>query len=139
MDGLVCFRTYEHQYLLRPKHAQLQATWEKAQCTLEQAQYTAAIELELARSISQINSVQSARVHIAASRQSSYIRNREPAKASVVVMPYPGRVITDSQVQSIVNLVSSSIPYLSTEAVSVVDAQGNLLSDNLSPAMRVAN
>ena len=106
---------------------------------MEQAQYTAAIELELARSISQINSVQSARVHIAASRQSSYIRNREPAKASVVVMPYPGRVITDSQVQSIVNLVSSSIPYLSTEAVSVVDAQGNLLSDNLSPAMRVAN
>ncbi len=64
---------------------------------MEQAQYTAAIELELARSISQINSVQSARVHIAASRQSSYIRNREPAKASVVVMPYPGRVITDSQ------------------------------------------
>jgi len=106
---------------------------------MEQAQYTAAIELELARSISQINSVQSARVHIAASRQSSYIRNREPAKASVVVMPYPGRVITDPQVQSIVNLVSSSIPYLSTEAVSVVDAQGNLLSDNLSPAMRVAN
>ena len=56
-----------------------------------------------------------------------------------MVMPYPGRVITDSQVQSIVNLVSSSIPYLSTEAVSVVDAQGTLLSDNLSPAMRVAN
>ena len=106
---------------------------------MEQAQYTAAIESELARSISQINSVQSARVHIAASRQSSYIRNREPAKASVVVMPYPGRVITDSQVQSIVNLVSSSIPYLSTEAVSVVNAQGNLLSDNLSPGMRVAN
>lgn len=106
---------------------------------MEQAQYTAAIEFELARSISQINSVQSARVHIAASRQSSYIRNREPAKASVVVKPYPGRVITDSQVQSIVNLVSSSIPYLSTEAVSVVNAQGNLLSDNLSPGMREAN
>tara|TARA_B100000686_G_scaffold152188_1_gene159430 strand:+ start:173 stop:2038 length:1866 start_codon:yes stop_codon:yes gene_type:complete len=106
---------------------------------MEQAQYTAAIEIELAKSISQINSIQSARVHIAAPRQSSYIRNREPAKASVVVMPFPGRVISDAQVQSIVNLVSSSIPYLSSEAVSVVDAQGTLLSDNLSPTMRVAN
>lgn len=106
---------------------------------MEQAQYTAAIEIELAKSIAQINSIQSARVHIAAPRQSSYIRNREPAKASVVVMPFPGRVVSDPQVQSIVNLVSSSIPYLSSEAVSVVDAQGTLLSDNLSPTMRVAN
>jgi flagellar M-ring protein FliF len=96
---------------------------------MEQAQYTATIEGEIAKSIMRISTIESARVHLAAPRQSSYIRNRQPAKASVVLETYPGRVVSPSQVQAIINLVASSVPYLSIDDVSVVDQMGSLLSD----------
>ena len=96
---------------------------------MEQAQYTAAIENEIARSVMRISTIENARVHLAAPRQSSYIRNRQPAKASVIVETYPGRVVSPSQVQAIINLVASSVPYLSIDDVSVVDQMGTLLSD----------
>jgi len=96
---------------------------------MEQAQYIAAIESEIAKSVMRISTIETARVHLAAPRQSSYIRNRQPAKASVIVETYPGRVVSPSQVQAIVNLVASSVPYLSIDDVSVVDQMGTLLSD----------
>ena len=96
---------------------------------MEQAQYTAAIENEIARSVMRISTIENARVHLAAPRQSSYIRNRQPSKASVIVETYPGRVVSPSQVQAIINLVASSVPYLSIDDVSVVDQMGTLLSD----------
>jgi flagellar M-ring protein FliF len=95
---------------------------------MEQARYSAAIEQELAKSIAQIDSIQSVRVHLAQARQSAFIRDRVPAKASVVVTPYGGRMIGAGQVQAIIHLVASSVPYLSAEDVSVVDNLGNLLT-----------
>ena len=96
---------------------------------MEQVRYVAAMEQELARSVTQIASVQSARVHLAAPKQSVFVRNRTPAKASVVVNPYPGRIISNSQVEAIIHLVSSSVPYLATDDVVVVDQRGKLLTD----------
>lgn len=96
---------------------------------MEQVRYVSAMEQELARSIAQITTIRSARVHLASPKQSVFVRNRTPAKASVVVSPYPGRQISNSQVEAIVHMVSSSIPYLSTEDVVVVDQRGKLLTD----------
>ena len=96
---------------------------------MEQVRYVAAMEQELARSVTQISSVQSARVHLAAPKQSVFVRNRTPAKASVVVNPYPGRIISSSQVEAIIHMVSSSVPYLATDDVVVVDQRGKLLTD----------
>ena len=106
---------------------------------MEHAQYTSAIEAELSKSIVQISSIQSARVHLAAPRQSSYVRNREPAKASVVVVAHPGRSVTQAQVQAVVSLVASSVPYLSIEDVSVVDQQGSLLTNAVSAGLAIAD
>jgi len=92
--------------------------------------YRAAMENELAKTISQIGSINSARVHIAESQQSVFVRNQTPSKASVIVRPYPGRVVSRSQIQAIVHLVSSSIPYLIRENVTVVDDTGRLLTDS---------
>ena len=47
----------------------------------------------------------------------------------MVVVPHPGRVVTQSQIKAIVHLVSSSVPYLPSENVSVVDNTGALLTD----------
>lgn len=106
---------------------------------MEEARYTATIENELAKSVVQISSIKSARVHLAAPRQSSYVRNRVPAKASVVVVGRSGRVITQAHVQSITSLVSSSVPYLAIEDVTVVDHQGNLLTQSMSPSLKMAD
>lgn len=99
---------------------------------MEQVQYNNAMELELAKTISQIDSIESARVHIAVNKQSVFVRERMPSKASVVVKPYFGRVVTQPQVQSIIHLVSSSVPYMSTTDVTVVDNYGILLSSDSS-------
>jgi len=95
---------------------------------MEQARYNAAIEQELARSIGQISGVQHARVHLATPKQSVFVRDRTPPKASVVLNRHPGRTISEQQVQAIVHLVSSSIPYMLPESVTVVDNFGNLMT-----------
>lgn len=97
---------------------------------MEQVSYRAAIESELAKTISEISSIKAARVHLAEPQQSVFVRNQTPAKASVVVVPYPGRVVTPSQIRAIVHLVSASVPYLPNENVAVVDNTGNLLTDS---------
>ena len=99
---------------------------------MEQVKVNAAMEQELARSIMQIATVQSARVHLATPKQSVFVRDRTPPKASVVVAPHPGRMVAPQQVQAIVHLVSSSVPYLAPENVTVVDNIGKLLTDSAS-------
>ena len=96
---------------------------------MEQVSYRAAMETELAKSVTEISTIRGARVHLAEPQQSVFVRNQTPAKASVVVVPHPGRVVTQSQIKAIVHLVSSSVPYLPSENVSVVDNTGALLTD----------
>lgn len=97
---------------------------------MEQVRVNAAMEQELARSITQIGSIQSARVHLATPRQSVFVRERVAPKASVVLTPHPGRAVSASQVQAIVHLISSSIPYLTPDNVAVVDNVGKLMTDS---------
>jgi flagellar M-ring protein FliF len=106
---------------------------------MEQVRYVNAMEQELARSITQIATIQGARVHLASAKQSVFVRNRTPAKASVVVTPFAGRIISESQVQAIIHMVASSIPYLSADDVSVVDQRGKLLTDTNSFASMQLN
>ncbi|MEC8693562.1 MAG: flagellar basal-body MS-ring/collar protein FliF [Pseudomonadota bacterium] len=96
---------------------------------MEQANYAAAVEQELAKSIIRISSITHARVHLALPKQSVFVRDRTPPKASVVVTRFAGRNIDREQVNAIINLVAASIPYLNPTDVVVVDSLGNLLSD----------
>jgi flagellar M-ring protein FliF len=97
---------------------------------MEQMRYNASIEEELAQSIRRINTVQDARVHLALPHQSAFVRDRTEPKASVIVTPYSGRTLSEGQVQAIVHVVSSSIPYLNPAGVSVVDQFGRLLTES---------
>jgi flagellar M-ring protein FliF len=96
---------------------------------MEQVQYNTAIEQELARSIMQISTIRAARVHLALPKQSVFVRERATPKASVVLTPHSGRGVSTPQVKAIVHLVSSSVPYLTPQNVSVVDDQGNLMTE----------
>jgi len=101
---------------------------------MEQVRYTAAIEQELVRSILQIDSISAARVHLALAKQSAFVRDRTPPKASVVVTPQPGRAMSPTQVQAVVHLVASSVPLLTPDNVSVVDNMGKLITDSSNDA-----
>ena len=95
---------------------------------LENARYQHALETELSRTISQLQPVRSARVHLAIPQRSAFVRNRQQPSASVLVALYPGRRLEDGQVDAVVHLVASSIPELQASKVSVVDESGRLLN-----------
>lgn len=94
----------------------------------ESARYQHALETELSRTIASMRNVDTARVHLAIPKQSVFVRDREQASASVMIQPQPGRSIEDEQVNAVINLVASSIPYLESGQVTVVDQWGRLLS-----------
>ncbi|WP_280553102.1 flagellar basal-body MS-ring/collar protein FliF [Halomonas sp. 25-S5] len=94
----------------------------------EQINYQRGLEGELSRSMESLGPVNRARVHLALAKESVFVRDREPAKASVVLTLHAGRTLGEGQVNSIVHMVSSSVPDLAAEAVTVVDQNGRLLT-----------
>ena len=95
---------------------------------MEGARYQHALETELARTITNLQAVEGARIHLALPRQSAFVRDRRKPSASVFLQMKPGRRLESEQVTAIVNLVASSIPELESQQVTVVDQQGRLLS-----------
>src|SRR5512138_2007129 len=95
---------------------------------MEGARYQHALETELARTITNLQAIEGARVHLALPRQSAFVRDRRKPSASVFLQMKPGRRLESEQVTAIVNLVASSIPELEADQVTVVDQQGRLLS-----------
>lgn len=100
---------------------------------LETARYQHALEGELARSVMTINSVESARVHLALPRQTAFIRDRQQPSASVLVSLHAGRSLSNDQIAAITHMVASSIPSLDAGRVTVVDQKGQLLSGKQKP------
>lgn len=87
-------------------------------------------ELELAKSIAEISSVQAARVHLAIPEKSVFVRDQADPTASVFINLKNGRKLDKTQVLAITNLVSSSIPNMNPNNVSIIDQFGNLLSNS---------
>ena len=109
---------------------------------MEQVNFQRGLEGELERSIQAIDSVESAIIHLAIPKQSVFVRDQQKPTASVLLNVLPGRHLDANQVSAVVHLVASSVPNLPTANVTVVDQNGNLLSDttkkpgakNLDPA-----
>lgn len=104
----------------------------------EQINYQRGLEGELARSIQALSAVQSARVHLALTRQTAFMRDQAKPSASVVLGLFPGRMLDATQVSAIVHLVGNSVPELQTKNVTVVDQHGNLLSADRPDNARLA-
>ena len=96
---------------------------------LEQVNFQRAMEGELARSIESLAAVQAARVHLAMPKDSVFVREQKAPTASVLLNLHPGRALDPQQVSAIVHLVATSVPDLPTKNVTVVDQNGNLLSE----------
>ncbi|MFL6715888.1 MAG: flagellar basal-body MS-ring/collar protein FliF, partial [Burkholderiaceae bacterium] len=100
----------------------------------EQVNFQRALEGEMARSIQSIAAVQTARVHLAMPKNTVFVREQQKPTASVLLNLHPGRTLDAQQVSAIVHLVASSVPDLPAKNVTVVDQDGNLLSNSDKPA-----
>lgn len=95
---------------------------------VENTRYQRSIEGELARTITSITSIRSARVHLGIPKKTVFVRDAANPTASVFVEVFSGRSVDPSQVKAIMNLVASSVPGMKMADVTVVDQHGNLIS-----------
>lgn len=108
--------------------------------SVEAVQLRQAQELDIARSITEITGINGARVHLALAERSAFLRDNQPPRASVFLQLAPGRVLDSAQTEAIINLVSSSVPGMARQDVTVVDQMGRLLSSGSSdPAMMASD
>ena len=87
-----------------------------------------ALEGELARTVSTLEPVKSARIHLVLPKRELFSRDTAPATASVVLTLRPGASLSHEQVSAIQHLIASAVPQLKTGQVSIVDDRGNLLA-----------
>ncbi|NUF49068.1 flagellar basal-body MS-ring/collar protein FliF [Gilliamella sp. ESL0250] len=94
----------------------------------EQINYQRALEGELSRTISIISSINDARVHLAMPKPSLFVRERKSPSASVALTLLPGRSLSQGQIDAIIHLISSSVPELHADKVTIIDQHGHLLT-----------
>jgi flagellar M-ring protein FliF len=95
---------------------------------LEHVNYRRALEGELARTIGTLAEVASARVHIAMAKDSLFVDQEQPAKASVVLRLKANRPLAAATVKGIANLVAGSVESLRPESVVILDTYGRPLT-----------
>ena len=87
-----------------------------------------ALEGELARTISSLNLIQSARVHLVLPRRELFSRDRQIPSASIVLKLRSAERLSPQNVAAIQHLVAAAVPDLKPDRVSVIDTDGNLLA-----------
>jgi flagellar M-ring protein FliF len=97
----------------------------------EQVNLQRALEGELARTITSLSEISQARVHIVLPKNSIFEDREETAKASVVVTLKRGAALSKSSVAGIKGVVAGAVPDLHTYNVSIVDDEGNFLSQSV--------
>ncbi|MBA2355719.1 MAG: flagellar M-ring protein FliF, partial [Acidobacteria bacterium] len=95
---------------------------------LEHVNYRRALEGELARTISTLSEVQSARVHIAMAKESLFGAREQPAKASVVLTLKGSRPLPNASAHAVTSLVAAAVEGLGAEQVVIVDSFGRALA-----------
>ncbi|HTN54173.1 MAG TPA: flagellar basal-body MS-ring/collar protein FliF, partial [Anaeromyxobacter sp.] len=87
-----------------------------------------ATEGELARTISRLAEVRSARVHVTLPEKGLYRDQDRTPSAAVVVNLQPGRTLGERELAGIRHLVSSAVPGLPPAGVAVLDGRGQVLT-----------
>ena len=95
---------------------------------MQKLNYNRALQGELSKTISSLNGVEGARVHIVIPEKSVFKDEQKPPTAAVVLKLKNNYNLTRSNVDAIVNLVSSSVEGLQPGKVTLLDTRGKLLS-----------
>ncbi|MGC9324316.1 MAG: flagellar basal-body MS-ring/collar protein FliF [Desulfomonilia bacterium] len=105
---------------------------------VQKINYQRALQNELANTIMSLEEVEFARVHIALPKETIFIEDEKPAKASIVIKPTPGQNLNSKQVQGIVYLVEKSVRGLEPENISIVDIKGRVLYEGKGSSDAIA-
>ena len=91
----------------------------------QKVDYQRALEGELARTLNAMRSIASATVHLVLPEEALFAENQEPVTASVLIDP--NGTISESDVEAITFMVSSSVEGLEPTQVTVASTDGNVL------------
>ncbi|MET1255042.1 flagellar basal-body MS-ring/collar protein FliF [Aliikangiella maris] len=118
-QGIAVGQNEEDPYLKKDSGFGVSQRMEKARLLRNQ-------ELRLTSTLQQFNGVKAVKVHLAIPKESSFIKNRKKPSASVLLNLYSRGALSEEQVGAMVDLVSSSIPNLERERVTITDQFGRL-------------
>ena len=90
----------------------------------QRVNFQRALEGELVRTITNLDAVQVARVHLVLPEQALFVDQQASTTASVVLTMRPGARLAVDQIAGIRNLVASSVENLEPAAVTIVDSSG---------------
>ncbi|MEN2709394.1 flagellar basal-body MS-ring/collar protein FliF [Sphingomonas sp. NPDC092331] len=90
--------------------------------------YQRALQGELVRTITAMDGVETARVHLALPEKALFRGDRVDPKAAVTVTMKPGQTADPARVSGIQQLVAAAVPDLPESKVVVLDAAGHVIS-----------
>lgn len=93
-----------------------------------------ALQEELRRTITSLDAVMQARVHLVLPEPRVFLRERSEPSAAVYLKLNPFVELRQDQIRGIVFLVASSVENLKPENVIIIDSQGNILYDAVTAA-----
>ncbi len=106
---------------------------------MEQARFHRALEQELVETIKHIQIIRNARIHLSIPKQTSFLRSVNKPSASVMIELIGSQGLSDTQLNGILHLVTSSVAGMEPSSVSIVDQRGNLLSQNIDSSLGNSN
>ena len=98
---------------------------------IENARYLKALEGDLSKTISAIEGVSGAKVHIAMPQNTTFADENNKVTASIVLNVTPGFASDKERVRSIMQILSGSVPGLDPKNVAITDQFGHPLSDGM--------
>ncbi|WP_133128855.1 flagellar basal-body MS-ring/collar protein FliF [Legionella nagasakiensis] len=95
---------------------------------IDNARYIRALEADLAKTISSIQGISNAKVHIAVPQNNIFANNHAKTTASIIINLAPGYEEDKEKIRAIIQLVAASVPSLDPKDVSITDQYGHYLS-----------
>lgn len=96
---------------------------------MQKLNYRRALEGELSRTITTLEEVDKARVHVVVPEKALFEQDQKQPTASVVLQIKSGRRVNKVNIEGIQNLVASSVEGMEPGAVTVIDQRGKILSE----------
>ncbi len=99
---------------------------------LQKVNYRRALEGELSKTISRLEEIKSARIHLVIPEQRLFKEDKQDPTASVVLYLNRNVPLAQRQIEGIIYLVASSVEGLTTDNITILDSSGKLLSNKQS-------
>jgi flagellar M-ring protein FliF len=87
-----------------------------------------AIQGELSRTITSIDGISSARVHIVSPKQSLFVEDQKEPTAAIYLKTKRGVTLNDRQIRGIQHLICRSVEGLKPNNVTIIDQEGQMLT-----------